>query len=67
MYSLKRKVFLFERDYQDDDMKIIKYCMRITKNMIKRKYINNNPKKFDRYEFEVEPNHCDLYFWGIKK
>jgi len=22
---------------------------------------------FSSYEFSVEPNHCDLYFWGIKK
>jgi SAM-dependent methyltransferase len=22
---------------------------------------------FSSYEFEVEPDHCDLYFWGIKK
>ena len=22
---------------------------------------------FSSYEFEVEENHCDLYFWGIKK
>lgn len=22
---------------------------------------------FSQYEFEVEINHCDLYFWGIKK
>jgi SAM-dependent methyltransferase len=22
---------------------------------------------FSKYEFEVEKNHCDLYFWGIKK
>lgn len=22
---------------------------------------------FSNYEFKVEPNHCDLYFWGIKK
>jgi len=22
---------------------------------------------FEQYEFEVEKNHCDLYFWGIKK
>ncbi len=22
---------------------------------------------FSSYKFEVEPNHCDLYFWGIKK
>ncbi len=21
---------------------------------------------FSEYEFEIEPNHCDLYFWGIK-
>jgi SAM-dependent methyltransferase len=22
---------------------------------------------FSEYKFEVEENHCDLYFWGIKK
>jgi SAM-dependent methyltransferase len=22
---------------------------------------------FSSYEFEIEYNHCDLYFWGIKK
>jgi SAM-dependent methyltransferase len=22
---------------------------------------------FEQFEFEVEENHCDLYFWGIKK
>lgn len=22
---------------------------------------------FSSYEFEIEKNHCDLYFWGIKK
>jgi hypothetical protein len=22
---------------------------------------------FKDYEFEVEINHCDLFFWGIKK
>ena len=22
---------------------------------------------FSSYEFEIESNHCDLYFWGIKK
>lgn len=22
---------------------------------------------FSEFEFEVETNHCDLYFWGIKK
>ena len=24
-------------------------------------------KLFDEYKFEVETNHCDLYFYGIKK
>lgn len=24
-------------------------------------------KIFSTYKFEVEENHCDLYFWGIKK
>lgn len=24
-------------------------------------------KFFIEYEFEVEKNHCDLYFWGIKR
>ena len=23
--------------------------------------------KFESYQFEVETNHCDLFFWGIKK
>ena len=27
----------------------------------------NVDKIFSSYKFEVEPNHCDLYFWGIKK
>jgi len=22
---------------------------------------------FEKYKFEVEENHCDLYFWGVKK
>ena len=22
---------------------------------------------FSEYEFEVETNHCDLFFWGFKK
>jgi hypothetical protein len=22
---------------------------------------------FKEYKFEVEENHCDLFFWGIKK
>ena len=24
-------------------------------------------KEFEDYEFQVETDHCDLYFWGIKK
>ena len=24
-------------------------------------------KIFKKYKFEIEENHCDLYFWGIKK
>lgn len=24
-------------------------------------------KVFSKFKFEVEENHCDLYFWGIKK
>ena len=24
-------------------------------------------KIFEKYEFEVEEDHCDLYFWGIKR
>ena len=31
-----------------------------------RKCIDINAS-FSEYEFEVELNHCDLYFWGIKK
>ena len=27
----------------------------------------NIDEVFSFYEFEVETNHCDLYFWGIKK
>jgi hypothetical protein len=23
--------------------------------------------KFYLYEFEIQPDHCDLYFWGLKK
>lgn len=31
-----------------------------------RKCINIE-SSFETFEFEVELNHCDLYFWGIKK
>ena len=24
-------------------------------------------KEFLLYKFEVEPNHCDLFFWGVKR
>lgn len=24
-------------------------------------------KYFSEYEFKVDPDHCDLYFWGIKR
>ena len=27
----------------------------------------NIDEVFSKYEFEVETNHCDLFFWGIKK
>lgn len=27
----------------------------------------NIEETFSSYQFEVEDNHCDLYFWGIKK
>ena len=27
----------------------------------------NVDQVFFSYKFETEPNHCDLYFWGIKK
>jgi hypothetical protein len=27
----------------------------------------NIEETFSSYQFEVENNHCDLYFWGIKK
>jgi SAM-dependent methyltransferase len=23
--------------------------------------------KFESYQFEIESNHCDLFFWGVKK
>jgi SAM-dependent methyltransferase len=31
-----------------------------------REFINID-EYFNQYEFEVDVNHCDLYFWGIKK
>ena len=27
----------------------------------------NVDELFSQYEFSIELNHCDLYFWGIKK
>lgn len=41
------------------------YYKNLTEDDI-RKCINIDDV-FKIYEFEVEENHCDLYFWGIKK
>lgn len=41
------------------------YYMNLTEDDI-RACINID-EYYSSYEFEVEPNHCDLYFWGIKK
>ena len=41
------------------------YYKNLTENDI-RDCINID-EIFSSYEFEVELNHCDLYFWGIKK
>lgn len=41
------------------------YYMNLTEDDI-RKTINID-EIFSSYEFEIEKNHCDLYFWGIKK
>lgn len=41
------------------------YYKNITEEDIK-KFLDMDSIFFD-YEFEVENNHCDLYFWGIKK
>jgi SAM-dependent methyltransferase len=37
------------------------------KNVTEEDIRINVDEIFSLYEFEIEPNHCDLYFWGIKK
>ena len=39
--------------------------MNLTEEDIKG--VINLEEFFIDYEFEVEKDHCDLYFWGIKK
>lgn len=41
------------------------YYKNLTEDDI-RECVNINDV-FSSYEFETETNHCDLYFWGIKK
>ena len=41
------------------------YYYNVTEDDIKS--IFNLDEVFSKYKFEVEENHCDLYFWGIKK
>jgi SAM-dependent methyltransferase len=41
------------------------YYLNLTEEDI-RKCIDIDTS-FSKYEFEIETNHCDLYFWGIKK
>ena len=41
------------------------YYKNVTENDI-REFCNID-LVFSSYEFEIETNHCDLYFWGIKK
>jgi len=48
------------RDNWDND-----YYKNLTEKDI-RECINIE-EHFSEFEFEVETNHCDLYFWGIKK
>jgi len=49
-----------ERENWDNE-----YYKNVTESDI-REFCNLD-KIFELYEFEVEINHCDLYFWGIKK
>jgi SAM-dependent methyltransferase len=48
------------RDNWDND-----YYKNLTEGDI-RECVNIDDT-FSSYEFEVEENHCDLFFWGIKK
>lgn len=49
-----------ERDDWDNE-----YYMNVTEGNI-REFCDVD-EIFNTYEFEVETNHCDLYFWGVKK
>ena len=49
-----------EKDDWDNE-----YYMNVTEGDI-REFCDVD-EIFNTYEFEVETNHCDLYFWGIKK
>jgi len=40
------------------------YYRNVTESDIRD--VINVDKVFSEYEFEVEEDHCDLYFWGIK-
>ena len=41
------------------------YYRNVTEEDV-RKAINVE-EIFKKYDFEVNTDHCDLYFWGIKK
>lgn len=41
------------------------YYKNLNEKHFKSKF--NFDNLFKEYEFKVEPNHCDLYFWGIVK
>lgn len=41
------------------------YYMNLTEDDIRK--VVNFDEVFSSYKFEIEKNHCDLYFWGIKK
>jgi SAM-dependent methyltransferase len=49
-----------EKENWDND-----YYKNVTEDDI-RSFIDAD-NIFSSYEFEIEENHCDLYFWGIKK
>ena len=51
---------LIERNDWDNE-----YYKNLTEEDIRN--IINVDDVFSEYQFEVEENHCDLYFWGIKK
>ena len=40
------------------------YYKNVTEKMIRD--VVDVDKIFSSYEFEIEEDHCDLYFWGIK-